>query len=166
MITDHAAYDGAAEQQPIIASERTAGRLCVLLGLVSDDLGSAAAKINDLQPVKISGRQLSTAKPQFIGTVDAKWLVPLVSSYLMRRTGDRLRQLSVVLGEHRDIRQGGRRFGRARFLHDQPLTNSAERCRLLDSCDAASRMLRINGEVSNRRCRGRPSERWAADCRS
>ena len=166
MITDHAAYNGAAEQQPIIAGKRPACRLCVLLGLVSDDLGSAAAKINDLQPVKISGRQLSTAKSQFIGTVDAKWLVPLVRSYLMRRICDRRRQLSVVLGEHRDIRQRGRRFGRARFFHDQLLTNSAECCRLLDSCDAASRMLRINGDVSNRRCRGRPSERWAADCRS
>ena len=51
---------------------------------------------------------------------------------------------------------------RARFLHDQPPTSSAERCRVLDSWDEHRRMLRTSGEESNRRGRGRPSERWAA----
>ena len=54
MITDHAPNDGAAQQQPIIAREGTAVRSCVLLGLVGDDLGGTATKINDLRPVKIS----------------------------------------------------------------------------------------------------------------
>jgi hypothetical protein len=48
MITDHAPNNGATEQQSIIAGESAAVRSTVLLYLVSDDLGSTAAKINDL----------------------------------------------------------------------------------------------------------------------
>src|SRR4029453_19571144 len=108
MITNHAPNDGATEEQSIVSGEGTAILPCVPLDLVSDDLGSPAAKMNDLRPVKISGRPQGTTMSQLIGTVNSKGFTPLLRRHVLLGLGGRLRQLSVEVCEHRDVRQRGR----------------------------------------------------------
>ena len=76
--------------------------------------------------------EIDATGPQLIGAVDPKRLrlLPVVSRLGL---GDRLRQLSVVLGKHRDVCQRGGLLDRVLFLHDQPPTSSADRCRVLDN---------------------------------
>jgi len=72
VITDDSPDDRTAEQQSIFVGEWPAGGLGVLCGLIGDDLGCAATKINNLSPVKIAARQAGAAGAQLCGAIDAE----------------------------------------------------------------------------------------------
>ena len=103
MITDHAANDGPAQEDPVIAPEWTTVRPGPLFDLVGDHLGGAPAKLNNLRPVKVTGRQLGATGSQLIGTVDPE--CGLADRQTRCWLGERLRKLNLVLGKHGDLGQ-------------------------------------------------------------
>lgn len=66
MITDYTTDDGTAQQQSVFTSEGTAARSGIFFDLISDDLGCASTKIDNLRPVKIISWPDSRARAELL----------------------------------------------------------------------------------------------------
>ena len=101
MITDHAANDGRpSSSRSSLPRGRPFDLACSSTSsvMISEARRRRSTTCDQSRSAEATGRQGRSS-----GTIDPKRLVPLLGRHVVFELGDRLRQLSVVLGEHRDV---------------------------------------------------------------